>query len=141
MKKKILALLGRSFFFLRGRARTIQPIYGDVIVSLQWDLCDGHIFKLNIISYSHCREYCPVDVCRGHFPSSGLPVTFSVGKKLRNWQNCWIYYQWMMTIVLIFFITFHYCLFLSILKFCCKSFILPEDKRLVKHFLVTPKKK
>ena len=43
--------------------------------------------------------------------------TFSLEKKLRNWQNCWVYYRWMMTIVLCFFISFHFYIMLVFWNF------------------------
>ena len=70
---------------------------------------------MNIVAHSQSQEYYPVDVCRGDFPSLGLAVAFS-GEE-RNWQNCWVYYQLMVTIVLIFFITFHYYIFLVFWSF------------------------
>ena len=42
------------------------------------------------------REYCSVKVCRWHFPSLGLPVAFSIKRKLRNLQKNveFIIFEW-----------------------------------------------
>ena len=85
---KILTLLQSFVLFLLRKARTTQPIYGDVAVSFQGKICAKDIwpwdnYNLNIIAYSQSQEYCPAEVCGGHHSSLALPVTFSVRKKLR----------------------------------------------------------
>ena len=60
---------------------------------------------MNIITYSQSPEFYPADLCGGHVPS------FVATSPILSRENCWAYYQWMSTIVLIFFITFHYYTF------------------------------
>ena len=114
--------------FLLIRARVTQHIYGDVGVSpreeLVWRTYYRNLNNLNIIGYSQSWDYYPVEKCGRHFPTLGLPVALSLGKKLRS---CWVYYR-VMTTVLIFFRYIPLLHFFSILKFCCKWFILPDDK-------------